>query len=235
MMQEQIVQFTLIGLAVLCVIAGLFMLFGGLSSRTKGQYDVQRVHARSAAYIRMSKGIGMFLLSGLFVVSLLLFRNRMVLMNSPVEPTPFPSAAEGNAPTREPTRLVTLPPTEAPVEIIYNNPTDTPEPEATATESVVEATATPDDTGDLPQTETPPVETVAPTATPIPYDAVVNVVGGLNMRDSPNGNVVELLPNGSGVDLLGESVAAGNYLWLLVVAESGTEGWVAEDFIIFTE
>lgn len=63
---------------------------------------------------------------------------------------------------------------------------------------------------------------------------VVNTGGlGLRMRASPgtDGAIVETLPDGARVEQIGEDSIGSSYVWRNVRAPSGTEGWVAVDFL----
>jgi cell wall-associated NlpC family hydrolase len=56
---------------------------------------------------------------------------------------------------------------------------------------------------------------------------------GVNVRDAPNGNRVDGLPNGTLVVATGDGpVSAGDHIWLKVRADGpGIVGWVATDFL----
>lgn len=74
----------------------------------------------------------------------------------------------------------------------------------------------------------------APDGAPAAAFVVVNTGGlGLRMRASPgtDGAVVETLPDGARVEQIGEDSIGSNYVWRKVRAPSGTEGWVAVDFL----
>lgn len=216
MMDERLLDLAIFSVAGLLALIGLMMIVGGLFGRTqRSRYQVQRLQARRDSMVRALRGVGLLAISALLFGIGFFFQSR----NAPVQATPL-------QPTAVPT--------------VQQEPTSTPEPpKPTELPSVViEATQAPTDEPPL-ATPTPiepqptPTPTDIPTATPIPYDAYVNVVGGLNMRDTPNGLVTVLLPNGAGMTLLNEAIAAGPYLWQKVVSEEGDEGWVAEEFIVY--
>lgn len=107
--------------------------------------------------------------------------------------------------------------------------------QALPTRAPTEIAATP--TLPLPATIAPIVPTNTPLPTPIPtpiYDGTVNIIGGLNMRAAPEGAIVTLLENGSGVFFAGGNVEQGNYVWIEVETPDGQVGWVAQDFIVPT-
>jgi cell wall-associated NlpC family hydrolase len=56
---------------------------------------------------------------------------------------------------------------------------------------------------------------------------------GVNVRDAPDGNRVDGLPNGTVVVATGDApVSAGDHTWLKVSAQgSGIVGWIATDFL----
>ena len=106
----------------------------------------------------------------------------------------------------------------------------TPLPSETPT-STPTTPATPTSTGTAAPTATP---TAVPSATPTPVPEntrYVTAEAGLNLRDAPDGNVVELLPLGSAVQLLGSETPLNGYTWQNVATEDGTAGWVAGEFL----
>jgi hypothetical protein len=61
------------------------------------------------------------------------------------------------------------------------------------------------------------------------YNAVVRTKGDpLNVRSTPNGEIIDSLSNGIEVEVTGESVAAGGRNWVAI----GVNRWVASDFIV---
>lgn len=128
-------------------------------------------------------------------------------------------------------------------------PAFTPPPDATATVTAEEPTATPDTptatapaatttltpaapaaTATSPPTETP---TITPTSEPT---AVVTSEVGLYLREAPGGTEeVELLPVGTVLTLLDGRETVDGAEWQQVRAPSGTEGWVAVDFLEFQQ
>ncbi len=78
------------------------------------------------------------------------------------------------------------------------------------------------------------VAPAAPAGALAPAFVVVNTGGlGLRMRASPStdGAVVETLPDGARVEQIGEDSMGSSYVWRKVRAPSGSEGWVAVDFL----
>ncbi|XWK88943.1 MAG: SH3 domain-containing protein [Phormidium sp.] len=61
------------------------------------------------------------------------------------------------------------------------------------------------------------------------YKAVVRTEGDpLNVRATPNGEIIDSLINGTEVEVTGEPVAAGGRNWVAI----GANRWVASDFIV---
>lgn len=59
-------------------------------------------------------------------------------------------------------------------------------------------------------------------------EAVVNTEGApLNVRSTPNGRLLDALPNDTPVYVFSESVEAGGYSWVQI----GLNRWVAEEFL----
>ena len=57
-------------------------------------------------------------------------------------------------------------------------------------------------------------------------------VGGLSLRKTPNGELIDKLPDGTVVELLGESQSAVGLEWKKVRDPKGREGWVAGQYLI---
>ncbi len=60
---------------------------------------------------------------------------------------------------------------------------------------------------------------------------IVNAEGGLYMRETPTGNVIRVLSNGSLVTRLEIGNELGGYNWDKIVAQDGTIGYVAREFL----
>lgn len=60
----------------------------------------------------------------------------------------------------------------------------------------------------------------------------VNAEGGLYLRESPAGNIIRKLENGSIVTRLEAGVQVGNYTWDKVITEDGVIGYVAREYLI---
>ncbi|MFZ0547330.1 MAG: SH3 domain-containing protein [Candidatus Promineifilaceae bacterium] len=83
-------------------------------------------------------------------------------------------------------------------------------------------------------TPTPDPNFPTPTATPIICRAVVDGTagGGLTLRDTPGGEEVTILPDGTIVSLLeAEPVEANGFTWRQVRTVTREEGWVVEDYL----
>lgn len=113
--------------------------------------------------------------------------------------------------TPTPTFTPTLTPTASPT----LTPTITPTPTLTPTE-------TPSPT--LTPTNTP----VPPTPTPTPVFAVVNVPGydGARVREEPLGNTITILPNGTVVEVLPDTITLDVVAWWHILLPDGREGWI---------
>jgi hypothetical protein len=89
----------------------------------------------------------------------------------------------------------------------------------------------------------PPTATITPTVDPnIPTPTATSVIcravvdgtagGGLTLRDTPGGEEITILPDGTIVNLLEtEPVQANNFTWRNVRTVAREEGWVVEDFL----
>jgi hypothetical protein len=98
-------------------------------------------------------------------------------------------------------------------------------------------TPTPTATRDAPQTATPrPSLTPSPTVDALPTMYIGNTnFQGVNLREEPSasGRILAKLINATVVYLLDEpTVQADGYTWQKVRLEDGTEGWVANIFLV---
>lgn len=104
-------------------------------------------------------------------------------------------------------------------------------------EGVVTATLTPE-VGQFPplptDTATPDFSVPTPTPTPVICRAVVESVNGLRVRDTPGGQEIDILADGSTLTLLTNEppTDVNGIVWRKVRPVIGDEGWVAEEFII---
>jgi hypothetical protein len=130
----------------------------------------------------------------------------------------------GNAPADEqPTRL----------------PTRTATPRSGITPSQV-VTPTKQPTSSLPTVPPPPpvTNTPAPVVTTPGADRKTAVVtgtadvGGLKLRKTPNGELIDSLPDGTVVELLGESQTVVGLEWRKIRDPKEREGWVAAQYLI---
>ncbi len=60
----------------------------------------------------------------------------------------------------------------------------------------------------------------------------VNAEGGLYLRESPAGNIIRKLENGSIVTRIESGVQVGNYTWDKVITEDGAIGYVAREYLV---
>ena len=95
-------------------------------------------------------------------------------------------------------------------------------------------------TSSLPTVPPPPAATNTPApvvTTPGPGSKTAVVtgtgdVGGLKLRKAPNGELIDSLPDGTVVEILGESQTAVGLEWRNVRDPKGREGWVAAQYLI---
>lgn len=232
MIDTQTIDFGILVLAGLFLLVGLILFFRGLVGRAPASlYGVQRQVARRAAYMRLLQGAGLVGVAAVLFLAYLSFQGNevdvpasqneavapVVTSQSPTQPAEVVRTVPLEEPTLVATQNISLP------QVTVISPTETPLPPPTEEileEPTAEATAEP---------------TTIPTETPLPYDAVVSVIGGLNMRDAPNGNLVVLLEDGQPVNLLDGREAAGAYMWQQVETLDGLVGWVVEDFLVLSE
>jgi len=131
------------------------------------------------------------------------------------------STPSTETPTRTPARTATV------------RPVTTPGPVGTPTL----APGTP-----LPTVQPPPAATKTPTPAPTATTpgtgrktAIVTGTadaGGLALRQTPRGELIDRLPDGTVVELLGETQAIAGDEWQKVRDPRGREGWVAGQYLI---
>lgn len=81
---------------------------------------------------------------------------------------------------------------------------------------------------------TPDLSLPTPTVTPVVCRASIEETGGsgLTLRDTPGGNEIRILPEGTIVTLMEDEPAQLNgFTWRKVRVLGGEEGWVAQDFL----
>ncbi len=199
----------LAGLSFFAALAFLFRAFGTRSSAARQAYGVGQVETRRETQINLMRAVLFFLL-GLIFLAVFAVVPRLTATApeepaAPLLPTPNTEAV--------PTPLPTLAPISSP----------TPTIEATATTPSEPATATP-----------------MPTLTPIPAPETAVVTSGvgvwLRAAPSTNGEQLEWLLDGTIVSLLAGSETADGLDWQQVrFEETGLEGWVAREFLVFQE
>jgi hypothetical protein len=134
----------------------------------------------------------------------------------------------------EPTEEAAAQPTQVPVQTISVFQTPTPISGTPA------PTLLPTDTPQPALTQAPPLPgeatQVPPPVEPTPQTATVIVFGGVWLRDAPNGGTIDVLPQGTVVELAEGREFAGNFEWQKVQVLSapagsealvGRDGWVA--------
>lgn len=223
-MSGRVIDTAILLLAGLFVLLALIYIVRGIAARNRsGQYYLQRQRARGDSASLLMQGVA------LLVVAVMLFAAYGFFQINVEAP-----AAEQELriePTPEVTVLVrTVQPTETPTPL----PSPTPEPtetQALPSPEVVSATPTTDGESAPTQSADPPPEEPTPEATEVSFDATINVIGGLYLRDEPNGDIIVLLENGSGVFLLDGLIFEGGLDWRQVRTADGAEGWVADEFL----
>ncbi len=239
MIDTQIIDLGILVLAGLFLLVGLILFFRGFVNRDPASlYGVQRQVARRAAYIRLLQGVALIGIAGILFFAYLGFQNiNTALPASPDETLPTATASRPPIQSQEVVRTIPIeePKLIATQEIVMPQvtvilPTETPLPPPTEN-VVVEEAPTAEPTIEEPTAE----PTAIPTETLLPYDAVVSVIGGLNLRDAPDGNLVVLLEDGQPVNLLEGRETAGLYMWQRIETLDGTSGWVVEEFLVLSE
>lgn len=144
------------------------------------------------------------------------------ILSPPDATAPVPTATPTarlitNQPTQAPTLMATLAvePVTPTLQVLPTLATFTPAP--------VEVAATP--TG---EPAAAPATTLA-----VGSKAVANAGAGLNMRSNAGtGNsIVQRLPKGAEVEVIGGPKEANNYTWWQVRDSAGVTGWVASEFL----
>lgn len=250
--------------ASILILAGLFGLLGILfalqglfGGRNRSRYGVGRLRARRAAMTRFLQGVGLLVVAIVLFGVQQFFQRRDEPAAVELQPTTLPTVRPTDMPPSTDSALTEQLPTPDAITTEPPPATDAPlpEPETVTEEEAVaqptvevvveqlvtdEAVAEPttEQAEPTPEQTEPTVEpTPVPTDTPTkpPYDAEVRVVGGVNLRDAPNGEVVVLIEDGSGVFLLEGLERAGRYAWQKIRTLDGVEGWVAEQFLFPVE
>lgn len=224
--------------AAVCVLASVMFFGRALAARRsyqKGLFGVLRQAERQNMLVRAFSGVGLLVLAFVFVGLgwLVGWWGSTAAMAETADPTPTP--------------LTTVVETPA---VVVVTATFTPEPAVSATPAVI-ATATlappppllPTGDGSVVATVTATatttiITTTQPTVAPSPTAglpvAVVNSpVVGLYLRTGPGGEIIERLEDQVAVGLLGEEQTVEGLLWVKVKSPTGSEGWVAADYLNF--
>jgi len=156
---------------------------------------------------KRAKGWLVALLPLAFTLALLAFTLNMNIQTNPISAIPSPTPVTLLAPTQ----------------------TLTPAPLASATEVPVTATST----TTLTQTSQPsPTQTLTPTPSPTPtatsFLAVIDVLTGAVVRESPDftAEVVGYVNNGDQIEIIGEVSPQGASQWYQVRLDTETTGWM---------
>jgi hypothetical protein len=206
-----VLNYIILAFMILSIVAALYFMMRGLRARSlsaKETYGVGQVEAVRSMKIDIARGIGLIFLS-------LILLGVYGLSSRPTEaigePTPEPTAVL-EVSTAVPDTIV---PTPTATLIIIPSP--------------VSATIAP--------TEAPAVEpTLEPTEvppTPAPVTAVVTSEVGVWLRGTPSttGEQIEWVLNGTILTVLPGRETADDFDWQQVRTPTGSEGWVAVDFI----
>jgi hypothetical protein len=209
----------LIAGAVLLGVAILLALrtFRGAHNVPTRAYGVERQEARQSMLVSASRA-AMALMLALICFALY----GLSLIERPVDGTTFSAPTLGSGPT--PGASATA---DAPASLV------TPAGETTPTAVTRPPTPTPEATTASTLVATPAASPSA-TASLAPTQATVNSPNGLWLRDRPGGEAqLELIPDGTVLELLPGRETAEDLEWQEVRAPSGRQGWVAVEFIIY--
>jgi hypothetical protein len=193
--------------ALVCAVAAVYFIASAYRTRREGRsalFDAERLVSNDRMMRSAFAGLAMLALTFLFF--------GLALISAGGTP------AANQTPTRTPTRTVT--------------------PRAGATPGAL--ATQPQPTSSLPTVPPPPPATNTPRPvvnTPAAgrKSAVVTgtaEVGGLKLRAAPNGDVIDSLPDGTVVELLGEVQTQVGIEWQRVLDPKGREGWVASQYLI---
>jgi hypothetical protein len=196
-------------IALVCAVAAAYFMVSAYRARREGRsalFDAERQVSNDRVARNGLAGLAMVALTFVFFALALIGAGTT------------PPAAEQQTPTRTPTRTVT--------------PRAGTTPGALGTQ--------PQPTSSLPTVPPPPPATNTPRPvvnTPAAglKSAVVTGtadVGGLKLRKTPNGDVIDSLSDGTVVELLGEVRTEVGIEWQRVRDPKAREGWVAGQYLI---
>lgn len=224
---------TKLGLIVFAVffgLLGLVMLVRAISERgRRPRYNVARQSSFFTGRFLFFRAIASLLFAGLLLAAY--FWPFEGVTQVAVDATPTLSAT-ASVPDAATTPASTLAATDTPPtadETAVPPQTAVPEAPQTATSPPPALSPTPTLT---------PTATSLPNPTPLPTigidQAVVQVIGGLNLRRaaSANSEILELVPNESLVILLDGKELVGEITWQKVRSALGNEGWVSAEFLV---
>lgn len=199
----------LIVAAVVCVvIAIIFMVraFQSRMQRDKAAYGVARIETRQSVFMDVLRSLAAVVVAIVILVIFFLVTQQEAMTEVEPEPTPAPLVVTSTA-------------TVAPVTDIATATSAAPVTLPTATPTVV---ITPSPT-------VPPADT----ATPELQTAVVTSGVGVWLRAEPNteSEQLEWVLEGTVLSLLDGEETNEEFVWQQVRTPTGSEGWVAVDFI----
>lgn len=213
MLYLRIALLVLAGVLVLVAVRAAWKALAGRVEGADTLYNVGRQQATVARRVA-------WLRSAVFLALAMVLVLTVAFLPDSAEPDPIPTPTSTAAATTAPaTATATAQP---------------PTPTATATDT---ATPLPAEPTPAPSATPEPTPSATPTITPtVVPTARVNSIGGLYLRDVPGGSAeIELLPDGTVLELLDGTQEAGDFTWQRVRAPSGNEGWVALPFITFPD
>lgn len=208
------------GLAILAIAATIYFglrAFQHKSAVAQEPYNVGQQDVRRAMQVDIMRA-GLFLVIALILLGVIGFSLPAASESEPTAEA-VPDATDTSP---APTATINIPPTMPPQTAVPTEPILTEPPPVQPTE--------------LPTQEEP---TAVPTITPLPtpQTAVVTSEVGVWLRSSPgiSGEQIEWLLNNTELIVLTGTETADELEWQQVRAPSGNEGWVASQFIAYSE
>jgi len=203
-----VISIVLLIVASVCLLGAIVFIIRGLTSRQTGfhgAYGVQQQEARQSMLVDYYRG-GFLLLLALILFGI--SGISLVRSGSQEEPTSVP----------------------------VNNPVTPTLPPHTSTPALSPTVVTPASSPTSPINSPTPAatDTATPTQTPVVPSAVVNSPNGLWLREAPGGTEeLELIPDGTVLELLAGLESVDGAEWQLVRTPIGTDGWVAVEFLVY--
>lgn len=224
--------------AAVCVLASLMFFGRALAARRsyqKGLFGVLRQAERQNMLVRAFSGVGLLVLAFVLIGLgwLVGWWGSTAAVAETADPTPTPLATVVETPpfvvvtaTFTPEPAVSVTPAVSATATLAPPPPLLPTGDGSvvATATVVATTTT--------ITATQPTVAPSPTAG-LPVAVVNSPVVGLYLRTGPGGEIIERLEDQVAVGLLGEEQMVDGLRWVKVKSPTGSEGWVAADYLNF--